>query len=245
MRHHVGVMFHSCRFLMLEEFNWRTVHARGCVGAMATIPVAFRYSRERAELETANLGPLRPAIVNVEWACNNLEPLMLWIVTTWINVRKRVRKLFSHYGALEATSVPKSGRDPQNRVYSLAITIAGFKALDENRFYEVSSRNLGSLGDLFESILGYAWWLQYRPEVFDFHEFCELLRSELNVRWRPDDFINTYVLWEQRYELLQWAPWIEQIVQGCEVIYNRGGLWFQVGVPKDWAWAYEALRMRR
>ena len=164
------------------------------------------------------------------------------IVQRWINVRKRVRKVFSHYGALLSTHESWSGRDPCNRIYGLALIITGSNSLTNDEFWEISRRNLGSLGDLLESILGYAWWLRYRSDVREYHEFVELLREDLDIGWQSSDFRHCWELWEQRVALMEWAPWVERLVLAVEelakhmphdVFYDRS----------QWERTYEFLRV--
>ena len=179
---------------------------------------AFRVSRERAESEVRNQGPLRTHIVSVEWASNVLEPMVRWLVSDWIGVRKKVRKGFSHYGALMATALPGSGRDPGNRVYAVALLIAGDRALDPDSYWELSRRNQEGLGDLLESVLGYAWWLRYRGNVRTLMEFARLFCSEINLGWCREDIEGMWNALEERHALERWVPWIEQLVLGAEAL---------------------------
>ena len=193
------------------------------IGAMALVPydpqhVTFRTSWECADMEVVRLGPFRPIFVSMEWAINNLAPLMHWITNTWVGVRKRVRKTFSHYGALMMTHEPMSGRDPGNRVYAFALHVVGNAVLTETEYYELERRGSESLGDIFESILGYAWWLRYRPQVNDIGRFEELLRRELDVLWLPDDIGHLWEVWEALFPLEGWRPWIERLVLGAEAL---------------------------
>ena len=212
------------------------------VRELQCIDTTFQNSVERAELEVFHRGPLRSTLIDIEYAGYNLRPLVKWIVKKWINVRKRVRKVFSHYGAILSTRRKWSGRDPCNRIYSLALIITSMQSLTNDEFWEISRRNLGSIGDLIESILGYAWWLKHRSEVRDYGEFVELLRGDLDIGWRSSDFRHCWDLWEQRLTLMEWAPWIERLVLGVEefakhmpldVFYDR----------KQWEQAYDRVRV--
>ena len=208
------------------------------------VDTTFWNSVERAELEVFHQGPLRPTLISIEHAGYNLRPLVRWIVKRWVHVRHRVRKVFSHYGALLSNQRTKSGRDPCNRIYSLALIITSHDTLTNHEFWEISRRNLESLGDLLESILGYAWWLRHRSEVHEYHEFVELLREDLDIGWKSSDFRHCWDLWVQRVQLMEWAPWVERLVLGVEqlswhfpldVFYNRS----------KWEEAYESLRRDR
>ena len=201
---------------------------------------AFRVSRERAESEVRNQGPLRTHIVSVEWASNVLEPMVRWLVSDWIGVRKRVRKGFSHYGALLATGMPGSGRDPGNRVYAVALLVAG-RWLDPDSYWELGRRNQEGLGDLLESILGYAWWLKYRGNLQNLAEFEQLFRSEITLDWQREDIEGMWNALQEHYELERWVPWIEQLVLGAEALMTMLPQKFklQSEYPED----YDSVRL--
>ena len=183
------------------------------------ISEGFRVSRERAELEVLTQGSLRYHCVLVEWASNVLEPLVRWILTYWIGVRKKVRKCFSHYGAVMACERPGSGRDPGNKIYAVALLVAGDMALDTQSYWELSRRNEETLGDLFESVLGYAWWLRYRGDVSR-REFGRLFYAELMIKWCPKDLDHLWDEWEKQHPLEEWVEWIEQLAMGIESLVH-------------------------
>ena len=212
-----------------------------CAAVAMEFDEAFRVSRERAELEVLSQGPLRNPCVSVEWASNVLEPLVRWIFTYWIGVRKRVRKRFSHYGALMALEIPGSGRDPGNRVYAVALLVAGNNALSPDLYWEVSRRNQEALGDLLESVMGYAWWLRYRRDVPNLREFSGYFRAELNLDWSNQDFFDLWEEWEKRHKLLEWVPWIEQLTLGAETLITMLPRKFLV--PAECAEDYDRVRL--
>ena len=122
--------------------DWVDLEALGLRKPPVTA-LAFWNSIERAELEVFHRGPLRPTLIMIEFSGYNLRPLVRYIVNRWIHVRKRVRKVFSHYGALLSDYKLQSGRDPCNRIYGLSLIITSMNTLTNDEFWELSRRNLG------------------------------------------------------------------------------------------------------
>ena len=222
----------------------REAQALGSVGPPAAAPAMasphFRSSRERAEEEVCTQGPLREAVVQIEWACNVLESWSRWLFFQWVIVPKRVRKIWSHYGAIGMDERPTSGHDPMNVTYACALHILSRFSLSQNEFNEVFAQNNGTLGDLVESILGYAWWMRYRRGTDSLFMLENTLRAELSMLWRPTDFTDTWSSWLFRYDFEPAVPWLEKLVLNCEVLLRERPDDF--GDEDRWRDSYEWLR---
>ena len=142
-----------------------------------------------------------------------------------------------------ASELPGRGRDPGNRVYAVALLVAGDKALSPDLYWEVSHRNQEALGDLLESVMGYAWWLRHRRDVPNLREFSMLFRAELHYTesWRNEDFFNLWAEWEKRHQLIEWVPWIEQLTLGAETLMTMLPLKFLV--PAECPEDYDRVRL--
>ena len=90
--------------------------------------------------------------------------------------------------------------------------------MNPQMYTELAQRNQESLGDLFESLMGYAWWRKYRGGVQDLDEFSQLFRSELDIYWDESDFLQLWEVWQEHHTLETWTPWVEQLVSGAEVL---------------------------
>ena len=73
-------------------------------------------------------------------------------------------------------------------------------------YTELAQRNQESLGDLFESLMGYAWWRKYRGGVQDLDEFSQLFRSELDIYWDESDVLQLREVWPEHHTLETWTP---------------------------------------
>ena len=70
------------------------------------------------------MGPMRHIVVQIECASNVLVEFSRWLFLTWVpRTPKRVRKVWSHYGAIGSDERPFSGLDPGNRVYAFAAKV--------------------------------------------------------------------------------------------------------------------------
>ena len=151
-----------------------------------------------------------------------------------------MRKIWSHYGAIGMDQRPTSGHDPGNATYACALHILSRFTITRNEFAEVFRRNNGSLGDLIESILGYAWWMRYRRGTDSLFMLENTLRAELWMNWRPTDFTDTWRTCLCRYDFEPAVPWLEKLVLGCEVLLRERPDAF--GDEDRWSDSYEWLR---
>ena len=214
------------------------------VAGRRQLPEAFRVSSELAQIEVLTpQGPLREIIVRIEWASNALEDFARWFFVTWAGTPQRFRKVFSHYGAICAEATVFSGYDPGNWVYAFSLTRLSDKALTPNEYqWSVSSRSLVNLGDLVESLLGYAWWLRHRPYDGDFASFSVTLRAELPFTTEQDIHC-AWLVWQQQFAVGHWAGWLERLVVACEMLLGQRAEAF--ALRANWDIPYEVLRLNR
>ena len=194
---------------------------------------------------------LRPLLVRMVHITNVLEPWTRWLSWFWYGLPFKVRKTWSHYGALVMNEVPFSGRDPSNRHWAWCFHLLADFTVEAT--CELWPCNAETLGDIMEGVLGYWWWLRYRGGrgIANEAEFLELLFNDW-PDWRRPDWLTPlsrhlmWQVWRQQFQLGWVAELIEELTMSCEALERRRPDLFTDGLePRECSSRFDELRVGR
>ena len=197
-------------------------------------------------------GPLRPLVVRTVLLRNCLELATGWLLDVWLELPWRVRKALSEYGALQSSHVLWSGYDPTNAIYAFALGLCCYEHLPPDHAVFVNGLNAETLGDICEGVLGYWWWMRFRPEA-----------AEWSLERCSRQLIRDWPAWEQwlepQHKEIIWrllrqqldvesdglALSLHELVECCEELeMHRPDLFRRPWRMDEWNRRFDELRLR-
>ena len=151
-------------------------------------------------LAPANVGldaTIKDCVLEIDVIADHLPFLMTWLHDEYLDYPERLRRFFSHFGAVGARYHENVlGEDLTNVVY--AVTWALLKGAAPSHLYRCHNiSSLNSSGNVLEGVMGLCWIIE-SDVVFDltYVEFCQWVKQFKDIEIFQD-------VWHDAYDFLK------------------------------------------